>query len=219
MSNSWYDYDEFIKPAHLNGSGATLKIVGIGEIDSAMRAGEKQPALSFAPNAAYPILDKKRLTVNATNRKLLAETFGHETRSCIGKWVHLRAGKAQNGKDTVILSIASEPTPTAKSTPVVKLDPARVQHLGQLRKDLESTGGTPRSLTGIKFTPESLEQEIADTATALARGNDIAATADDLRAWAIANHVNDESIADALEQAGGLVYEAHAILEKAMVTK
>lgn len=162
MGESWFDYDEFIKPAHLGDAGATLKIVGIVEVESAIRKGEKQPALTFAPNEAYPLLRDKKLTVNATNRDLLVRTFGHTKHASVGKWVHLRAGKAQNGKDTVILSIASEPKPAVKRADV-KLDPERVAHLAQLRKDLEESGGTPRSLKGILFNPETLEQEIAAT--------------------------------------------------------
>ena len=165
MGDSWFDYDRFIKATHLGADGATLQITGIGEVDSAIKKDEKQPSLFFAPSLAYLLLRGKQLTVNATNRDLLVRTFGHEKKACIGKWVHLRAGKAQNGKDTVILSIASEPQ-TAKPA-VIKFDPARIDRMRELRIQLETSGGTPRDLKGVKFTPETLEQEIAATEDAI----------------------------------------------------
>lgn len=165
MSESWFDYDRFIKPTHLGADGATLQITGVGEVDSAIKKDEKQPVLFFAANPAYPLLRGKQLPVNTTNRDLLIRTFGHEKKSCIGKWVHLRAGKAQNGKDTVILLIASEPKPAKPAT--AKLDQARIDHLKELRTQLETSGGTPRDLKWIKFTPDELEQEIAATEQAI----------------------------------------------------
>jgi len=84
----------------------------------------------------------------------------------------------------------------------------------------DGEGGKKRTIQiigeGKKAAPKP---QTAVTATS-GNGNDWnAASIDDLRAWAIAHHINDESITTALEQAGGLISEAHVLLGKMVVTR
>jgi hypothetical protein len=97
MSDSWYDYDEYLQPAHLKGKRVTLTIVRADEVETT-QYGKKQikPVLYFKGTRKYMFLNK-------TARKALSEMFGDQKAACVGKAISIQAKRLENGKETIVV--------------------------------------------------------------------------------------------------------------------
>lgn len=106
MSDSWYDYDEFLQPHHLKGKAATLEITGVGEMEINDHGKKSvKPILRFKGTRKY-------MFVNKTNRKVLCELFGDQKTACVGKHITLAPVRLDNGKDSIVLRAATDKSAT-----------------------------------------------------------------------------------------------------------
>jgi hypothetical protein len=88
----WSDFERYLKPEHLAGHRATVKIASIQLEETHPRPGkvERAPVVYFEGKS-------KGLILSPTNQRALARLFGDDVEACIGKQVTLECATVRVG--------------------------------------------------------------------------------------------------------------------------
>jgi hypothetical protein len=109
---NWSDWENYLKPSHLNGRKALVVIDKVVIKETHPRPGktEQAPVLYFKDRT-------KGLILSAINRRKLAQLFGDNADNCVGQTVMLEAVPVEVGRKTEhpIRIFAAGPGPAAQA--------------------------------------------------------------------------------------------------------
>jgi len=95
--------NEFLKAADLRGQDVTLTILHVELEQLTMTGGQKEtkPVVHFTEMQKREGVERKRLVLNKTNRRIIQRLYGDETDHWKGKRITLYPTRAKFGRDDV----------------------------------------------------------------------------------------------------------------------